>query len=73
MLISVVHDLAEAQATESPRKKNRDRNRKPYTHLHNSSAAQQIEALWKEYEDRETPEARYVKGASGISCISAPF
>ncbi|KAJ3985166.1 hypothetical protein F5890DRAFT_1383483, partial [Lentinula detonsa] len=41
--------------------------------LHNSAAAQQIEALWKEYEDRGTPEARFVKGASGISCITLEY
>jgi len=29
--------------------------------LHNSPAAQQIEALWKEYEERQTPEAKFVK------------
>ncbi|CCM02595.1 uncharacterized protein FIBRA_04698 [Fibroporia radiculosa] len=29
--------------------------------LHNSAAAQRIEALWKEYEEGETDEARFVK------------
>ncbi|KAF5391496.1 hypothetical protein D9757_002416 [Collybiopsis confluens] len=29
--------------------------------LHDSPAAQRIEALWKEYEGRETPEAQFVK------------
>jgi len=29
--------------------------------LHNSPAAQRIEALWQEYEDGITPEAKFVK------------
>ena len=35
-----------------------------FTHymLHNSPAAQRIEALWKEYEEGQSPEARFVKG-----------
>ncbi|KAJ3557502.1 hypothetical protein NM688_g1444 [Phlebia brevispora] len=31
--------------------------------LHNSPAAQRIEALWLEYEEGESAEARFVKGA----------
>ncbi|KAJ2924732.1 hypothetical protein H1R20_g12369, partial [Candolleomyces eurysporus] len=33
-----------------------------HTMLHNSPAAQRIEALWREYEAGETPEAKFVKG-----------
>jgi hypothetical protein len=32
--------------------------------LHGSPAALRIEAIWKEYEEGETHEARFVKGLS---------
>ncbi|KAJ3777142.1 HD domain-containing protein [Lentinula raphanica] len=73
VMLSVVHDLAEAQVGDiapshgiSKEEKSRLESEAIHTFvhdmLHNSPAAQRIEALWKEYEDRETPEARFVKG-----------
>ncbi|KAJ3983879.1 HD domain-containing protein [Lentinula detonsa] len=72
VMLSVVHDLAEAQVGDiAPShgipKEEKSRLESEAIHtfvhemLHNSPAAQRIEALWKEYEDRETPEARFVK------------
>ncbi|KAJ3993181.1 HD domain-containing protein [Lentinula boryana] len=72
VMLSVVHDLAEAQVGDiAPShgipKEEKSRLESEAIHtfvhkmLHNSPAAQKIEALWKEYEDRETPEARFVK------------
>ncbi|KAJ3972607.1 HD domain-containing protein [Lentinula raphanica] len=72
VMLSVVHDLAEAQVGDiapshgiSKEEKSRLESEAIHTFvhdmLHNSPAAQRIEALWKEYEDRETPEARFVK------------
>ncbi|KAG8827833.1 hypothetical protein FRC17_007712 [Serendipita sp. 399] len=34
--------------------------------LHDSPAAKRILALWKEYEDQSTPEARFVKDCDRI-------
>ncbi|KAJ4477254.1 HD domain-containing protein [Lentinula aciculospora] len=72
VMLSVVHDLAEAQVgdiapSHGVSKEEKSRLEAEAMHvfvhemLHNSPAAQRIEALWKEYEDRETPEARFVK------------
>lgn len=33
--------------------------------LHNSPAAKRLHDLWLEYEDQQTPEARFVKGEYG--------
>ncbi|KAJ4500812.1 HD domain-containing protein [Lentinula lateritia] len=72
VMLSVVHDLAEAQVGDIAPSHGISREEKSrleaeamhiFIHemLHDSPAAQRIGALWKEYEDRETPEARFVK------------
>ncbi|KAF9068270.1 HD domain-containing protein [Rhodocollybia butyracea] len=72
VMLSVVHDLAEAQVGDiapshgiSKEEKSRLESEaiRVFVHemLHNSPAAQRIEALWKEYEERKTPEACFVK------------
>ncbi|KAJ3851585.1 HD domain-containing protein [Lentinula lateritia] len=72
VMLSVVHDLAEAQVGDIAPSHGISREEKlrleteamhVFIHemLHDSPAAQRIGALWKEYEDRETPEARFVK------------
>ncbi|KAK0218274.1 HD domain-containing protein, partial [Armillaria fumosa] len=73
VMMCVVHDLAEAQVGDITPREGISRAEKlrleeeamyNFIHemLHNSPAAQRIEALWKEYEDGKTPEARFVKG-----------
>ncbi|KAI0060664.1 HD domain-containing protein [Artomyces pyxidatus] len=72
VMLAVVHDLAEAQVGDiAPRegipKAEKRRLEAEAMHnfvhdmLHNSPAAQRIEALWQEYEDQATDEARFVK------------
>ncbi|KAK0203112.1 HD domain-containing protein [Desarmillaria ectypa] len=72
VMMCVVHDLAEAQVGDITPREGISRAEKlrleeeamhNFIHemLHNSPAAQRIEALWKEYEDGKTPEARFVK------------
>ncbi|TFY66295.1 hypothetical protein EVG20_g4800 [Dentipellis fragilis] len=72
VMIAIVHDLAEAQVGDiAPRegipKAEKHRLEAEAMHnfvhdmLHNSPAAQRIEALWKEYEDQSSDEARFVK------------
>ncbi|EIM88714.1 HD domain-containing protein [Stereum hirsutum FP-91666 SS1] len=72
VMLAVVHDLAEAQVGDiAPRegipKAEKRRLEAEAMHnfvtemLHNSPAAQRIEALWQEYEDQETDEAKFVK------------
>lgn len=72
VMLCVVHDLAEAQVGDiAPReripKEEKRRLEAEAMHnfvhemLHNSPAAQRIEALWQEYEAQETDEARFVK------------
>ncbi|KAI5121860.1 hypothetical protein M0805_001068 [Coniferiporia weirii] len=72
VLMCLVHDLAEAQVGDiAPRegisKAEKHRREAEAMHnfvhvmLHGSSAAQRIEALWKEYEEGQTGEARFVK------------
>ncbi|KAL6307213.1 HD domain-containing protein [Sparassis latifolia] len=72
VMMCLVHDLAEAQVGDiAPRegmpKAEKRRLEAEAMHnfvhdmLHNSAAAQRIEALWKEYEDGESDEARFVK------------
>ncbi|KAJ7498065.1 HD domain-containing protein [Mycena galericulata] len=41
--------------------------------LHNSPAAQQIETLWKEYEERQTPEAKFVKDLDRLEMATQAF
>jgi len=72
VLMCLVHDLAEAQVGDiAPREgipkaeKRRLEAEAMYNFvhdmLHSSPAALRIEALWKEYEDGVTAEARFVK------------
>ncbi|SJL03345.1 related to HD domain-containing protein C4G3.17 [Armillaria ostoyae] len=72
VMMCVVHDLAEAQVGDITPREGISRAEKlrleeeamhNFIHemLHNSPAAQRIEALWREYEDGKTPEARFVK------------
>ncbi|KAI0369742.1 HD domain-containing protein [Pilatotrama ljubarskyi] len=72
VMMALVHDLAEAQVGDiAPRegipKAEKRRLEAEAMHnfvhemLHNSPAAQRIEALWKEYEEGESREARFVK------------
>jgi len=71
-LMCVVHDIAEAQVgdiapSDGISKGEKDRLESEamrnivHDMLHNSPAAQRIEALWNEYEAGETPEAKFVK------------
>ncbi|KAF8524172.1 HD domain-containing protein [Gautieria morchelliformis] len=72
VMLCVVHDLAEAQVGDiAPRegipKAEKRRLEAEAIHnfvhemLHNSPAAQRIEALWNEYEEQKTEEAQFVK------------
>ncbi|KAN0088791.1 HD domain containing protein [Tylopilus felleus] len=72
VMMSIVHDLAEAQVGDiTPReripKEEKQRLEAEAMHnfvhdmLHASPAALRIEALWQEYEERVTPEAKFVK------------
>ncbi|TFK51989.1 HD domain-containing protein [Heliocybe sulcata] len=72
VMMAVVHDLAEAQVGDiSPRegipKAEKRRLEAEAMHnfvhemLHNSPAAQRIHALWQEYEEGLSEEARFVK------------
>ncbi|KAJ7780169.1 HD domain-containing protein [Mycena maculata] len=72
VMMCLVHDLAEAHVGDiapregiSPAEKRRLEEEAIHNivhdMLHNSPPAQQIEALWKEYEERQTPEATFVK------------
>ncbi|KAH9849835.1 HD domain-containing protein [Lenzites betulinus] len=72
VMMAVVHDLAEAQVgdiapsdgipkAEKRRLEAEAMHNFVHEMLHNSPAAQRIEALWKEYEEGETKEAKFVK------------
>ncbi|KAF5332205.1 hypothetical protein D9611_008177 [Ephemerocybe angulata] len=72
VMMALVHDLAEAQVGDiAPNEKIPKAEKHKleadamqnfvHTMLHNSPAAQRIEALWQEYEQGETPEAKFVK------------
>ncbi|KAJ7483290.1 HD domain-containing protein [Mycena latifolia] len=72
VMMCLVHDLAEAHVgdiapregiTSAEKRRLEEGAMHNIVHdmLHNSPAAQQIEALWKEYEERKTPEAQFVK------------
>ncbi|KAG8215085.1 HD domain-containing protein, partial [Butyriboletus roseoflavus] len=76
VMMCVVHDLAEAQVGDiTPREripkgeKRRLEAEAMYNFVHDmlhaSPAALRIEALWKEYEEGVTPEAKFVKGTFG--------
>jgi len=71
-MMALVHDLAEAQVGDiAPReaipKIEKHRLESEAMHnfvhdmLHNSPAAQRIDSLWQEYEDGQSPEAKFVK------------
>ncbi|KAF9054038.1 HD domain-containing protein [Panaeolus papilionaceus] len=72
VMMSLVHDLAEAHVGDiAPREgiSKEEKHRREQAAmknfvtdmLHDSPAALRIEALWKEYEEGETVEARFVK------------
>ncbi|KAH7924313.1 hypothetical protein BV22DRAFT_1105596 [Leucogyrophana mollusca] len=72
VMMCLVHDLAEAQVGDitpregisKPEKRRLEGEAmQNFVHemLHGSPAALQIEALWKEYEEQETDEAKFVK------------
>ncbi|KAJ8579745.1 HD domain-containing protein [Rhizopogon salebrosus TDB-379] len=72
VMMSVVHDLAEAQVGDITPREGISKEEKRqleaeamhnFVHgmLHGSPAALRIEAIWKEYEEGETHEARFVK------------
>jgi len=72
VMMALVHDLAEAQGgditpLEGIPKEEKHRLEAEAMHnfvhdmLHNSPAAQRIESLWLEYEEGQSPEAKFVK------------
>ncbi|EDR05722.1 uncharacterized protein LACBIDRAFT_302953 [Laccaria bicolor S238N-H82] len=72
VMMALVHDLAEAQVGDiAPRegipKAEKHRLEAEAMHnfihemLHDSPAAQRMDALWREYEAGEPPEAKFVK------------
>ncbi|KAH7885745.1 HD domain-containing protein [Phlebopus sp. FC_14] len=72
VMMCIVHDLAEAQVGDITPREGISKQEKQrleaeamhnfvYDMLHGSPAALLIEALWKEYEERKTPEAKFVK------------
>lgn len=84
VMMCVVHDLAEAQVGDITPREGISRAEKlrleeeamhNFIHemLHNSPAAQRIEALWREYEDGKTPEARFVKDLDRFELASQAF
>ncbi|KAK0457892.1 HD domain-containing protein [Desarmillaria tabescens] len=84
VMMCIVHDLAEAQVGDITPREGISRAEKQrleeeamhnFIHemLHNSPAAQRIEALWKEYEDGKTPEARFVKDLDRFELASQAF
>ncbi|KAH9924821.1 HD domain-containing protein [Amylocystis lapponica] len=84
VMMCLVHDLAEAQVGDiAPRegisKAEKRRLEAEAMHnfvhemLHNSPAAQRIEVLWKEYEDGESNEARFVKDLDRFEMASQAF
>ncbi|KAJ6457422.1 HD domain-containing protein [Mycena vitilis] len=81
VMMCLVHDLAEAHvgdiapregitSAEKQRREEETMHNIVHDMLHNSAAAQQIEALWKEYEERKTPEARFVKASAALTRCS---
>ncbi|KAJ7261851.1 HD domain-containing protein [Mycena rebaudengoi] len=72
VMMCLVHDLAEAHvgdispregisAGEKQRREAEAMHNIVHDMLHDSPAARHIHSLWKEYEDRQTPEAKFVK------------
>ncbi|KIK62975.1 hypothetical protein GYMLUDRAFT_41277 [Collybiopsis luxurians FD-317 M1] len=84
VMLSVVHDLSEALVGDIAPSHGISKEEKHqleaeamriFIHemLHNSPAAQRIEALWKEYECRETPEAQFVKDLDRFEMATQAF
>ncbi|KIM53520.1 hypothetical protein SCLCIDRAFT_1222739 [Scleroderma citrinum Foug A] len=72
VMMCVVHDLAEAQVGDITPREGISKEKKrhleseamhSFVHgmLHGSEAALRVEALWKEYEEQQTKEAKFVK------------
>ncbi|KAF8330500.1 HD domain-containing protein [Amanita rubescens] len=72
VMMAIVHDLAEAQVgdiapqegiTKAEKRRLEEEAMHNFVHdmLHFSPAAQRIYALWKEYEEGQTAEAKFVK------------
>lgn len=84
ILMALVHDLAEAQVGditphESITKAEKHKLEADAMHnflhemLHYSPAAQRIELLWLEYEEGQTPEAKFVKDLDRFEMASQAF
>ncbi|KAF9785193.1 HD domain-containing protein [Thelephora terrestris] len=84
VMLAVVHDLAEAQVGDIAPRENIPKEEKRkleeeamhnfvYEMLHDSPPARRIKALWKEYEDQLTPEARFVKDLDRFEMASQAF
>ncbi|KAF9650137.1 HD domain-containing protein [Thelephora ganbajun] len=84
VMLAVVHDLAEAQVGDIAPRENIPKEEKRrleaeamhnFIHemLHGSPAARRIEALWQEYEDQLTPEARFVKDLDRFEMANQAF
>ncbi|GJE91238.1 HD domain-containing protein [Phanerochaete sordida] len=84
VMLALVHDLAEAQVGDITPREGISKAEKRrleaeamdnFVHemLHDSPAAQRIHALWQEYEEQETPEARFVKDLDRFEMASQAF
>ncbi|KAI0077751.1 HD domain-containing protein [Panus rudis PR-1116 ss-1] len=81
VMMCLVHDLAVGDITprEGISKAEKKRLEAEAMHnfvhdmLHNSPAAQRIEALWKEYEEGNSAEARFVKDLDRFEMASQAF
>lgn len=81
VMMALVHDIAEAQVGditpwEGIPKAEKHRLEAEAMHnfvhdmLHNSPAAQRIESLWREYEEGQTEEAKFVKDLDNFELAS---
>ncbi|TFY80053.1 hypothetical protein EWM64_g3960 [Hericium alpestre] len=81
VMIAIVHDLAEAQVGDIAPREGIPKAEKHHLEaeamhnfvhgmLHNSPAAQRIEALWKEYEEQSSDEARFVKDLDRFELVT---
>uniref|UniRef100_A0A8H8CJB5 HD domain-containing protein n=1 Tax=Psilocybe cubensis TaxID=181762 RepID=A0A8H8CJB5_PSICU len=70
--MALVHDLAEAQVGDIPPREGIPKEEKHrlesdamhnivHDMIQNSPAVQKIDALWMQYEDGQSPEAKFVK------------
>ncbi|EGN92097.1 hypothetical protein SERLA73DRAFT_66326, partial [Serpula lacrymans var. lacrymans S7.3] len=84
VMMCLVHDLAEAQVGDiAPREGITKAEKRKleadamhnfvYEMLHGSPAALRIEDLWKEYEEGESDEAKFVKGLAHGAQTLQPF